>query len=123
LDFGTKSAFDAIELNDQYLKILAQFNNEVVSFLEYLKQEFFYFFENESKQTTDDLNSGNYQSEIDLAYQTLGLDLQASNDEVKKSYRKLAKKYHPDHNHDESAKAEMLKINAAYALIKKERNF
>ena len=36
-------------------------------------------------------------------YNTLGLDKNATQDEIKKAYRKLSKKYHPDLNHEPGA--------------------
>lgn len=51
-------------------------------------------------------------------YQVLGLSPNASDDEVKKAYRQLAKKYHPDLNPgDKNAEAKMKEINAAYNQI------
>ena len=52
-------------------------------------------------------------------YQVLGLSPGASDEEVKKAYRKLAMKYHPDRNPgDEEAARKMQEINAAYDAIK-----
>ena len=52
-------------------------------------------------------------------YQILGVDRNASDEEIKRAYRKLAKKYHPDANPgDESAAKKMQEINDAYDRIK-----
>lgn len=52
-------------------------------------------------------------------YKVLGVSPNASDDEVKAAYRKLAKKYHPDLNPgDEYAAQKMNEINAAYEQIK-----
>ncbi|GIT98059.1 DnaJ C-terminal domain-containing protein [Sulfurovum sp. TSL1] len=50
-------------------------------------------------------------------YETLGVSENASADEIKKSYRKLARKYHPDINKDESAVDKFKEINAAYEVL------
>ena len=50
-------------------------------------------------------------------YDTLGVSENASADEIKKSYRKLARKYHPDINKDESAVEKFKEINAAYEVL------
>lgn len=56
-------------------------------------------------------------------YSVLGLSPSASDDEVKKAYRKLALKYHPDANPgDKSAEDKMKQINAAYdQIVNKEK--
>lgn len=51
-------------------------------------------------------------------YEVLGVDKKASADEIKKAYRKLAKKYHPDlHPDDESAHKKFTEINEAYEVL------
>lgn len=51
-------------------------------------------------------------------YQTLGVDKSASANEIKKAYRKLAKKYHPDlHPDDKVAQDKFKEINEAYEVL------
>ncbi|MFZ0449822.1 MAG: DnaJ C-terminal domain-containing protein [Desulfatiglandaceae bacterium] len=51
-------------------------------------------------------------------YTTLGVSKSASVDEIKKAYRKLALKYHPDHNKDDkSAETRFKEISEAYAVL------
>lgn len=51
-------------------------------------------------------------------YKILGVDKKASTDEIKKAYRKLARKYHPDVNQDDSKAEEKFKeINEAHEVL------
>jgi len=51
-------------------------------------------------------------------YQVLGVKKDANQDEIKKAYRKLAMKYHPDHSKgDKAAEEKFKKISEAYAVL------
>jgi curved DNA-binding protein len=50
-------------------------------------------------------------------YQALGVARDASVDDVKKAFRKLARKYHPDVSKEPDAEARMKEINEAYAVL------
>ncbi len=51
-------------------------------------------------------------------YKTLGVEKTASTDEIKRAFRKLAMKYHPDRNADDAgAEAKFKEVNEAYAVL------
>ncbi|GHR76096.1 DnaJ family protein [Helicobacter pylori] len=53
-------------------------------------------------------------------YQTLDVSENANQDEIKKSYRRLARKYHPDLNKTKEAEEKFKEINAAYEILSDE---
>jgi len=76
-----------------------------------------------------DLNSikSMFIEDYDWAYKVLGIEKSASNDEIKKAYRKMALKYHPDkvsylgEEIRKTANDKFQKVNEAYEKVKKER--
>lgn len=66
--------------------------------------------------------------ETDSAFKILEIERSASDEDIKKAYRKMAMKYHPDkvsqlgEDYRKSAEEKFRKVNEAYEKIKKERN-
>lgn len=66
--------------------------------------------------------------ETDSSYKILEIEPSSSNDEVKKAYRRMAMKYHPDkvshlgEDFRKTADEKFKKVNEAYEKVKKERN-
>jgi len=50
-------------------------------------------------------------------YEVLGIDRNATGEEIKRAFRKLAFKYHPDHNHDDKAGERFKEANEAYEVL------
>ena len=68
-----------------------------------------------------------YSDDIDSAYKVLEIDKSVSDDELKKAYRRMAIKYHPDKvaslgpEVQKAAEEKFKKVQSAYEIIKKER--
>ena len=82
------------------------------------------------------ISSADFQSikamfvqDVDSAYKILGIDSNATDDEIKKAYREMAKKYHPDkvaylgEDVRKSAEQKLQEVNEAFEKIKKQRGF
>ncbi|ACD93919.1 DnaJ C-terminal domain-containing protein [Trichlorobacter lovleyi] len=50
-------------------------------------------------------------------YKTLGVEKKATQDEIQRAYRKLARKYHPDINKESSAEEKFKQLNEAYEVL------
>jgi DnaJ like chaperone protein len=65
----------------------------------------------------------------DNAYKILEIEKSATNDDIKKAYRNMAKKYHPDKvihlgkEHQEGAEEKFRQVQAAYEKLQNERGF
>jgi len=54
-------------------------------------------------------------------YITLGIEKWASKEDIKRAYRKLAMKYHPDRNAwDKTSESKFKEINEAYSVLSNE---
>ena len=68
-----------------------------------------------------------FYSDVNGAYKILEIDPNASNEDIKKAYRKMAIKYHPDkvsylgEDFQKAAKEKFQKVNEAYEKVKNER--
>ena len=56
-------------------------------------------------------------SEAFNPYDVLGVSRQATGQEIKKAYKKLAREWHPDKNRSPDAEAKFVEINKAYEIL------
>ncbi|MCI2081590.1 MAG: molecular chaperone DjiA [Bacteroidales bacterium] len=81
-----------------------------------------------SDSDRDSMMNMNNPEDVAAAYKILGTNVDMSNDEVTKAYRRMAMKYHPDKvstlgvDVQKAAEEKFKNINAAYETIKKSRN-
>ncbi|ATZ18120.1 J domain-containing protein [Mesoplasma melaleucae] len=75
-------------------------------------QQYFHY------QKTNQSKISDQFSDVNWAYQTLGVSDKSTSEEIKKQYRKLAMTYHPDKNKTPEAKEKMVEINRAYQFLK-----
>lgn len=54
-------------------------------------------------------------------YEILGIDRNATKDDIRKAYRKLARKYHPDVSKEENAEAKFIEVKEAYEVLNDEQ--
>lgn len=82
------------------------------------------------------ISSADFQSikamfvqDVDSSYKILGIESNATDEEIKKAYREMAKKYHPDkvaylgEDVRKSAEQKLQEVNEAYDKIRKQRGF
>lgn len=129
-------------LNNSIIQLVQRMRSDLyqqnrTSYEEFINEFLNQFFHQSSSHNRAKFNSGGYngyqdeQSEyfahqdevaLNAAYKELGVELDASDEQVKSAYRQLAKTYHPDKNPSVQAREKMSQINAAYSLIKEQRD-
>ncbi len=116
---GQVSAYEELEIR----KIASYM---LISQLDYLHLRTAYF---DRTYQREDHYSSTYSQNSDYEYEVLGLTENATDTEIKKAYRTLVKKYHPDRLQNASkedlliAKEKFQKIQSAYEKIKDKRGF
>lgn len=102
---------------------------EIASYLYLKKDDYQHLHSIFFKRYHQQSYSSNYYQNNDYKYEDLGLSESATDSEIKKAYRALAKKYHPDkfqnasEEDKQASKEKFQKIQLAYERIKKQRRF
>ena len=74
-------------------------------------------FGGKSKKFNEEFRKELEESNVPEYYKILGVDKTATQDQIKKKYRELAKEKHPDKSKDEDTEEVMVEINKAYEIL------
>lgn len=123
---GADGAFQTTEIN--MLRLIAQYLGISTSdYTSIFERHVGYNDTNYSNGSSNGSHGSTRSSYSKDPYRVLGIDSSATDDEVKKAYRKMAMKYHPDRvagmseELQRNAAEQMKEINEAYEVIKQRR--
>ncbi|WP_051418439.1 J domain-containing protein [Mesoplasma seiffertii] len=118
-----------LQLDKSFKIINAKVQAKTESLLEVIYQQFALKSYHQQSQTSNrkvqfaDFSNDHLLFKIDfndqaIALETLGLQTDATFSDIKRAYKQLAAKYHPDNNKSPNAELEMKRLNIAYNLLK-----
>lgn len=127
LDINTRLQYEARVQLIHYLFHIAKSDGDVatseLNVIDYISQKL-----GVSSTDFESLKNMFYRN-VDSDYKILGVESSSSDDEIKKAYRKMAIKFHPDkvaqlgEEHQKAAKEKFQQIQDAYEALKKRRGF